>query len=128
MAKVPVLTRAPDPCDRTRETHDGQDLSARPHSCITTRARGIGNYLHLEAEARSCVEDPHDYGNADREQEAERQREAVDTPARPGCLRRERLSLREDARLEPSRLAQVGVAVEDQILEDEPHDVVEHQR
>src|SRR5439155_1528981 len=58
MAKVPVLTGASDPRDRTGEAHDGEDLPPCPHSRITARARGVRNHLHLEAEAQVIADAP----------------------------------------------------------------------
>src|SRR2546427_8907652 len=117
MAKVAVLAGASDPRDRTGEAHDGEDLPAGPHSCIAARTRGVRNDLHLEAEARSCIQHPDDYGNSDRQEKAKWQNQAVNPPARPRGLVAQHLPLWEDAGLEAARVAQVGVAVEDQILE-----------
>src|SRR2546430_9174280 len=101
MAKVPVLTGASDPRDRTGEAHDGEDLPPCPHSRITARARGVGNHLHLEAEARSYVQDPDHHGDSNREEKAEWHGQTAHSPTRPCGRVREHLSLGEDFGFEP---------------------------
>src|SRR5947209_3822314 len=83
MAKVPVLTGASNSGNRTGEAHDREDLAPSPHSRITARARGVGNHLHLKAEARSCVQDPDHHGDSDREEKAEWHGQTAHSPTRP---------------------------------------------
>ena len=126
--KSPIWLAPPMPGDRARERHHGDDLAPRPHAGVARRPRRVADHLHLEAEARAGVEHP------DR---------------RPRPPRRARS--RAGSRLEPivvtgqvaasgstlpcgktqrprRRVPPVRVAVEDQVVEDERGDVVEHQR
>ena len=125
--KSPIWLAPPMPGDRARERHHGDDLAPRPHAGVSRRARRVADHLRLEAEARAGVEHPdpdRDHGSED---EPERDRDRADRRHRPGRRVDEHLALREDERLR-RRVPPVREAVEDQVVEDERGDVVEHQR
>ena len=134
-----ACARSPRPGWRRRarrsppeSANDGQDLPARPHPGIAGGARRVTDHLHLEAELRARVEDVQQHGDADGDQETERNddaaRPAPQVERRPDRVVRHRLRLRERARLDRGNVAPVGGAVEDQLREDVPGHVVEHQR
>ena len=117
--------------DRARERHHGEDLAADPDARVARRALGVAENLCLEPEAGPLVEHPQNDRDENGEDGAERDRDAaldIDRPARPDGRRRQRLAGREDRRVEALRLAPVRLALEDQIGQQEPGDVVEQQR
>ena len=109
------------------ERHHRDDLAPRPHAGVSRRPRRVADHLRLEAEARAGVEHPDPDRDHRSEDEPERDRDGADRRHRPGRRVDEHLALREDERLR-RRVPPVREAVEDEVVEDEGGDVVEHQR
>ena len=127
MAEVAHLARAADPGDRAGEAEHGDDLPSRPHPRVARGARRVADHLRLEPEPCPRVEHPDADRDGDRDEDAEGNRERAERRDRPVGGLPERLALRED-RAGRRGVAPVREAVEDQVVEDERGDVVEHQR
>ena len=126
--EVPDLARAAEAGDGARERHHRQDLpprSACPRSAPPGR---VGDHADLEAETRSRVENPHHDRRGWRGRSGIRaaRRRASRTSA--SSMRRASASLAGRPAPGARRVAPVRRAVEDEVRQQQPRDIVEHER
>ena len=127
VAEVARLAGAAETGDPSGDAHDREHLAPSPHAGVARSPGRVADHLRLEPEAGARVQDPHPDGDREHEEEAERHVDLAEGPHRPrGCVGGhpslwEHLPLR-------GVVAPVGGAVEDEVLEEQRGDVVEHQR